>query len=78
MIGFVVPMFCIECIFNRMHALFALYALETPLDKAKNYISCQYHPHTQSLELECRRQGGHPDWSLDAQDTCHHSMKNFC
>ena len=38
MIGFVVPMFCIECILNRMHASFALYALKTPLDKAKNYI----------------------------------------
>ena len=27
LIGFVVPMFCIECIINRMHAMFALYAL---------------------------------------------------
>ena len=38
----------------------------------KGHFPCQDDPHPQNLELESRRTVGHPDRSLDVQDTCLH------
>ena len=39
---------------------------------------CQDAPFPHSLEWELGRTGGHVDRSWDVQDTCLHSMNNFC